>query len=438
MSDINSLDPLDRAVLSEKGNAQDIVKKLYGKNIGASNAEKQLAGARMHARTKLEQLVPDQSDLEELITKADGTRTTKRMMYLSEEDSKDPLRVMQLMGYDPLQWELVSCKVRRNYWDVSMKLTNSGFDGDGKKIATSEAPHKETNHAFECSVTCKPKQNILSLDTVLNVMEGIKIPTPRKYKYSSNGGLMWEIPYMDLHIGKHAWGDQTGEDNYDVGIAKKRAETSLRGFLARAGNYEKILFPIGQDFFHIDNSDNTTTSGTRVDNTDGRWEKIYTTGVEFLVWAISELRRLAPVDIFYVPGNHDQVLSYCATQTIKYAFQDTDGVTVDTLPAPRKYRRFGKNLIGFSHGKEGKRIESIMQTEVPEMWGKTSVREFHLGDLHHERTWESGGIVFRRIPTISSTDGWHTEKGFKGAVKRAQAFEWDKEAGLINIQQAKV
>ena len=171
---------------------------------------------------------------------------------------------------------------------------------------------------------------------------------------------------------------------------------------------------------------------------DGRWEKIFTEGVEFLVWAVAELRRLAPVDIFYIPGNHDKMLSYCAVVTLAHAFSKAEGVTVDLSPTPRTYRGFGKCLVGFSHGKEGKRIEKLMQVEQPKMWGKSLWREYHLGDKHSEKVWEDGGIIFRRISSITSTDGWHADSGFKGAIRKAQAFEWDKELGLINIQNSVV
>jgi hypothetical protein len=127
------------------------------------------------------------------------------------------------------------------------------------------------------------------------------------------------------------------------------------------------------------------------------------------------------------------MLAFFATLHIDAYFRETKSVTVDTSPAPRKYHRYGQNLIGFSHGKEGKRIEKLMQVEAAEDWGKTKYREFHLGDLHHERVKEDGGIVFRRISAITATDAWHTEMGFKGAVRKAQAFVWDKEHGLVTI-----
>ena len=123
------------------------------------------------------------------------------------------------------------------------------------------------------------------------------------------------------------------------------------------------------------------------------------------------------------------MLSYFATLHLDAYYREVKAVSVDTSPTARKYYRFGKCLIGFSHGKnEGKRIHKLMQVESPD-WSECIFREWHLGDLHHERTFEDMGIIIRRISTITETDGWHSEKGFIGAIRKAQAFLWDAELG---------
>jgi hypothetical protein len=107
-------------------------------------------------------------------------------------------------------------------------------------------------------------------------------------------------------------------------------------------------------------------------------------------------------------------------------------VKVNTSASQRKYVRYGNNLIGYSHGREeGKRIESLMQIEAPEDWGATLYREWHLGDLHHESAREVGGIIFRRISTITAADAWHASKGYMGSVRKAQAFVWDRDKGKV-------
>ena len=133
------------------------------------------------------------------------------------------------------------------------------------------------------------------------------------------------------------------------------------------------------------------------------------------------------------------VLSYAATVGLYQRYSDTDDVDVDLSPTKRKYHRYGKNLIGYAHGEnEGKRIEGLMQIEAPDDWGNTIWREFHLGHLHNESSYTKGGIVFRRISSITAADAWHAEMGFLGATRQAQAFIWDKNKGLQMIINSNV
>lgn len=417
-----SPDEFDLYVLDQKGDAQDLLKELYDHTICATNAEKYIAGVRVHLKYKLKYGVADREidEMEEVATKADGTRTTKRFLMLSEEDGNDPIRIMELMGYDPLQWDLISCKVRRNYWDVTIK--------DAKKKGV-----KHTNHAYMCVVTCKPIQNLITTDIVRKTFEGLQPPELVKIKYNLKGLYMLELPIMDFHLGKLAWADETGEDHYDLKIAVELYKKTVLDLLGKATRtqlpIERIIYPIGQDYFHVDDREGRTTSGTYVDN-EGRWQKMYQEGVELLVWTVEQLRAVAPVECMYVPGNHDDMLSYCATEHVAAWYRDIEEVQVDLSPQSRKYVRYGKNLIGFSHGKkEKKRIHHLMQIERPEDWGETVFREWHLGDEHHEESEEVGGVIIRRISAITATDAWHAELGFKGALRKAQAFIWDKNLG---------
>lgn len=410
------LDQYDQDVLSASGRAEDILQEFYGKKISQNSAKKYVAGIRLHLRSKRQLLAPQQTEaLSEVVTKADGSKVTKRMMVLSESDSNDPIRIMQLNGFDPLQWELVSCKTRRNDWDVSMKV--------------NDYPHRETNHQYKIELSVKPIQQIISTEYIRQVFEELEAPALSKVQYKP-GHMMLELPIMDLHLGKLAWAEEAGDD-YDLKIAAQLYRETVEDLLSKLLQcnlpIERIVYPVGQDFFHVDNSTSMTTAGTQVD-TDTRWQKMYGKGVDLLVWTIEQLRQIAPVEVMYVPGNHDQTLSYCAIYTLYAYYKDTDGVNVDLSPTQRKYIRYGVNLIGYSHGKEGKRIEHLMQQERPEDWGATTYREWHLGDLHHEEAREVGGVKIRRISSVTATDAWHAEKGFR-SIRMAQAFIWDKDKG---------
>lgn len=414
------LDSFDAFVLDRSGNAQDILKEVYGHEVSESNAAKYLAGIRVHLEYKQEIGSKEREigEMEEVVVKADGTRTTKRLLLLSEEEKQDPIRIMELMGYDPLQWELVRCKTRRNYWDVTIK--NKDWKGE-----------KHTNHAYMCVVTVKPIQQMVTTEIVRRAFAELETPQLEERNYEP-GGMMLELPIMDFHLGKLAWADETGEDHYDLDIAAALYKKTVLDILNKVDaidvGVERIIFPVGQDFFHFDDQEGRTTSGTYLD-TEGRWQKMYKKGTGLLVWAVEQLRDLAPVDCMYVPGNHDEKLSFCATEHLSAWYRDITGVSVDLSPTKRKYIRYGKVLIGYSHGKEGKRIEHLMQVERPQDWGVTAFREWHLGDEHHEESEEVGGVIIRRISAITATDAWHAEKGYKGALRKAQAFLWDKHLG---------
>lgn len=376
----------------------------------------------------------DVGEMEEIVVKADGSQTTTRMLLLSEEDKLNPKRLMELCGYDPIQWELISSKMRRNYWDQAMKLRNSDGVEESQKI---------TQHAFMVTLTVKPIQNKITTDDIVNALESLKAPRLEKIRHS-DGDYLLELPIVDFHLGLLSWKDETGED-YDLKIAERLYKDTIMDIISRVKSYglsvDQILFPIGQDFFNSDTTTNTTTRGTMLDS-DTRWAKMYQRGIELLAWSIEQLRRVAPVTVAYIPGNHDKMLSYCAVVTMQAHFRNCDDVNVDISPKPRMYFQYGKCLIGYAHGEnEKRRIKGLMQIEAPEMWGETKFREFHLGHLHSEYAEEENGIIFRRISTIKMTDAWETEMGYVGSIHKAQAFVWDKELGKIltidSIQLAK-
>ena len=415
---------------------QEKLFKFFGKNVGANNARKYFSGISLLAKKLLDESVTQTTPLneEEISYNKDSSRTIKRDIEMSEEEASSPVSIMEKMGFNPLLWQVITCKVIRGRWDVTMKLVNSELvDG---KVVKSSSPEQHTNYKYSVTLTVKPLTDKITGDTITSVFSNIKMPKLPDYSYDSGDKLL-ELPLLDLHLGKLAISSETGFAAYDIAIAEQLYKASILDILSKVNAYgldvEKIIFPIGQDFFHIDTPKLTTTGGTPV-STDSNWQNIFAKGVEILVWAVEALRVIAPIEIMYVAGNHDEMLSYCALAGLSQVYKDCENVSVDISPTARKYFSYGKCLIGYSHGREeGRRIAGLMQIEVPELWGESLYREWHLGDLHHEESKEDGGIIFRRISSLSSPDAWHAKKGYIGTQRRANAFIWDKENGLETI-----
>jgi len=412
---------IEQEIYSGKSTPQEIMGRIYGKALGATNARKYLAGIKLHIGLK-QRLDKNTAEFmqHEVSYNADKSQTVKQDIYLSENEAASPVLIMKRMGFDPLLWEVVTCRVVSGSWDVTLK-NNSG---KGELY---------TNRKYNITLTVKPLGGKLSMPQVLQAFAELPPVKVQSVNYDTAGDTMLELPIMDFHLGKLALGEETGQDDYDLKIAEQLYRDTVLELLSKSRMFstpEYILFPVGQDYFHFDTPRVTTTSGTQLDS-DTRWQKMFTKGVELLVWAAEQCRAIAPVKIMWVPGNHDQMLSYAAVVGLAQRYADTEGVSVDLTPTKRKYHLYGKCLIGFAHGEnEGKRIETLMQSEAPEMWGQSLWREMHMGHVHHESAYSKGGIVFRRISSVTSADAWHAEMGFLGATRQAQAFVWDRDRGL--------
>lgn len=257
---------------------------------------------------------------------------------------------------------------------------------------------------------------------------------------------LFEVCMMDLHVGKLAWAEETGED-YDISIAEEvfrdALETLIQGVQGRC--VERILFPIGNDLLQIDNLTNSTTGGTPQD-TDTRYAKMYARAEGMMRYALERLSQIAPVTAPVVPGNHDRQSALSLGRTLRAWFHANDRVTIDASPRLRKYHRYGVNLIGYTHGSEEKHADLplIMAQECGTDWAETFFREFHVGHLHKskETRYTAGdtfnGVRVRIIPSLCAVDAWHSMKGYVGGIRSAEAYLWNHDTGYAGHVSANV
>lgn len=405
---------------------QKVVNEMFNENLTVKAVESRYWRAKVTRKKNGDEPAESEDVIEQELKKTDttihkdGTQTDVRVIEIACEADKTPDRIMELHGYDPVQWEMV--KSQQKTWNVYSKK-------DG------------VSNLYSSSIVVRPIQNILTTEFLKEMFEKFKAPVVEEYKYTKKGKYLLELPIMDLHLGKLAWKLESGED-YDLKIAEQLYKETILDILSRIKKYgipiERIIFPIGQDFFNTDNEFNMTTKGTPQD-VDGRWQKMFEKGVELLIWAIELLRKIAPVECPYIPANHDYKFSYFASQFVKAYYRSIKSVKVDTSPKKRKYIQYGLCMLGITHGDTEKgRIDTIMQGEAAEMWGATIFRELHMGHLHSEQTKEIIGLILRRISSITSADRWHSDSGYVCVVRKAQAFIWHKENGLQLIINSNV
>lgn len=258
---------------------------------------------------------------------------------------------------------------------------------------------------------------------------------------------MLELSIPDLHMGKLAWGEETGAD-YDLKIARDLFHWALDELIRKASGFRigKVLLPYGNDMMQVDNPRNTTTAGTQVD-VDSRYGKVYRTTWKLQVEGVERVRGIGDeTEVVYIGGNHDRDSMFTQGEVVTAWYRNDPTVTVNNAPRLRKYVTFGRNLLGFTHGSEEKpaSLPLIMATEQPDAWAAATFREWHCGHLHVKRETkflpvdEFNGVRVRIIPSLCATDAWHASQGYVQGRRSAESYIWHPEDGPVGQFSANV
>jgi hypothetical protein len=329
------------------------------------------------------------------------------------------------------------CRVNQDEWQVDRWTCNKWEMG--YKDASKEA---KSIPLFQVKAWFKRKKEEydarLALVLAVDAVKAHAPYYPPLSRVRSGGdGLLFELSLPDVHVGKLAWGAECGED-YDLKIACNVFMDAFTALAedARCRDIERIVFPIGNDLLNCDSPSGNTTAGTPQSN-DGRYQKVYQTTLALLVGAIDRLREIAPVDVLTVPGNHDTLSVWTLGETIKAWYRSADDVAVDNSPMLRKYYRYGRSLLLFTHGDREKitSLPLIMAQERRQDWAETIWREAHIGHRHKSASVvmaaeELAGIRIRTLPSLCATDAWHHQQGYVSNVRSAESYFWSRERGL--------
>lgn len=353
-----------------------------------------------------------------------------------EWDEQQNEAVYTYNGKEPiftLEDALKFSKVDLNVWEVSRHIFNSwqnvGPDG---------------NKNIQIKIWFKRKDVKLSniiIDMKREMMEYSPKYPKIEYPKSKPDSKMLEINISDLHYGRLAWGEESG-DNYDIKIAATRFNEALLSLVKKSSvhDVDKIVFVFGNDFFNADGKSNSTTEGTPQDN-DVRWQKMFVSGRKLLVDGIEMLMKIAPVDVVGIYGNHAIQAEFYLGDALECWFHNCKNVSVDNRPHTRKYIQYGESLLGLTHGHEEKvnDLPLLMATEAKDSWSKTKFREFHVGHAHHEKkrvfdtVAEMKSVTVRHLRSLAGSDAWHHRKGYVGAQQSAEAFIWGRDSGIEAI-----
>ncbi len=342
---------------------------------------------------------------------ADGTQSSELRAHINDEDMNDPEYLLKLHGYAPAHFELVSAKASQ--W------------GTGKSTL------------YSSKISVRPKGPAVSqedmavwfdrLDRTYSRAEPVKLPG------WGEGDKLLILPISDLHFNMQATVFSSGNE-YNCEIAEKIFFHIIRDVLDETARYQfkKIIFTIGGDQMDADSPANTTTKGTPQHCDRHYWdacEQMYAMTVK----AVDLLAERAPVEVIYVPGNHDCQTGYKLAKYVDAWFRNDDRVSVDYSPRQRHYTVFGKTLFCFTHDADVKRLQKLIPDEARDVWSQVNYTEVFLQHLHSEALLvDECSMRIQRLPSPVAKSVWVDEQGY-ASRRQCKSFVYDERYGLKNV-----
>ena len=287
-------------------------------------------------------------------------------------------------------------------FDVRRVSTN--YDGDGNIRQQWVSVDKDREETID-----QLKEAVAAL---LEPCEGLSLSIPAPVDTTDD--LMVVYPIADLHFGMHADKAETGAD-YNMDIAEKDLLAAMTELVQSAPPTKTCLIANLGDLFHTDTVLNKTMQSGHILDVDGRWPNIVQRGTKVYRDLINlALQKHERVVVKSSLGNHDLHSSLWLAMLMAAYFQNNDRVEIELPISHFSYYKYGKNLIGITHGTvKGDRLPLIMATDKSVEWGDSVYRVWFTGHTHHTASKEHPGCTVETLPALASKDSWTSSSGYR-------------------------
>lgn len=344
-----------------------------------------------------------------------GNLISDKLIELADVEKNSPESILKAHGFNPSEFELVSC--RNSIWNTNSK--------NGIK------------NLYSSKIVVKPSSFSLNLDYLDKYFKEKEFSHMRKipkYKIEEKDGLILEIDVADFHIGLLSDENEVGE-SYNTEIAIRYFNFCIDNIIEKTKNKKisKIVFVNLGDFMHINNSEGTTAKGTKQDTCE-RTTSIFVKALDMLIDNIEKLAEIAPLEIVSVSGNHDRETSFYLFTSLEKAFRKDSRISFNVGPNPFKAKRYGKVLLGWTHGDVKKdNYTDWLQVHYSKDYGNSQWREIHSGHYHSQKLLDKSGVLVRFLPKMCASSAWEHMNGYNAATKSMVSFLWDPNKGLDEI-----
>jgi hypothetical protein len=312
------------------------------------------------------------------------------------------------------------------------------FAADFSVHATSElvGPDGETKLTWIKRKIDEEQRIALAQEFIAGLSEGVRgIAKPVKLdRKQFEREILCVYGAGDPHFGMRAWSEETGGANFDLTIASDEFKSAVTNLLELAPAAEHGLFVDVGDTTHADSRKNVTPQSGHLLDTDSRYQKVVRTTAGIYRYVIDALlRKHKTVDIIIAPGNHSPDTAGWLSFCLSLVYEREPRVKVNLSPSYYLYHRFGKVLIGVTHGDKAAKfrdLAEIMAADRAKDWGETLFRYWLTGHIHHEKEQEFRGCNVRSLNTLAPRDSWNAEQGYRSKQQMSR-FDMHSDHGEV-------
>lgn len=243
--------------------------------------------------------------------------------------------------------------------------------------------------------------------------------------------LLTLYPVVDMHLGMHAWGQETGGPDYDLRAAGEDMRHSLGKILKLSPCGAEAVLVLGGDTLHADDNRAETPAHKHKLDVDGRQFKVIDVAIELICGMVdSLLAKHRHVTVRVLRGNHDEHSHLVLTFALFERYRDEPRVSIEKKPRDLFMRQWGKSAIFVHHGdKAPPERQALYLSDVCPFWSATVHRYYFTGHRHSDQAKDIGPLKWEQLRPFCPPDNYAASMGY-GARRALQSFTFDKNDGL--------
>lgn len=271
-----------------------------------------------------------------------------------------------------------------------------------------------------------------TLARIRNAFEGMTpaVPVVRRVDVAEDKCNV--LPLYDVHWGMAAWGEETGDVDYDLTLARDDMMRGLASVLADAPAAHTCVLIVGGDFLHADDNLGLTPHNKHSLDVIARQDRAIDSGIAILKYVVQRvLETCEHLVIRVLRGNHDEN----SHRTLKFALREwlryEPRATVDMSAQEVFMFQWGRCSIFGQHGdKMSPEKLALKLADICPFWTAAPHRYAYTGHKHSMAAQRIGGLNWERLEPFAPSDAY----GASWVNRRALKIDtYHKKRGRIGV-----